>query len=111
MKMLTVAARARLDQFAKEHDLHSGDALNVLLEVVVPELDPDTVSGWIATGSTAWMRLEIGEHCEVDVPLGEEPAFRARIARYRKNTGRTITVQKIKPEWFVLTRHVELPSA
>lgn len=111
MKMLTVAARERLAEFAREYDLHPGDALNVLLEVVVPELDPDTIAGILDDDARVqWMRMGIGEHVEVEVPLGDEAAFRARVARFRRNTGRTITVEKVAPTFFRLTRHLELPA-
>lgn len=108
--MLTVRSRENLASFAAANGLHVGDALNVILEVIVPKMQPDRVRDVLADSNLQWLRLEVSERVTVELQAGEEGAFRARVARYRRNTGRVVVVNKIGPTTVEVSRHADLPA-
>lgn len=106
MRMLTKKSRDALSAFAAQNGLSAVDALNVILEVIVPLMQPDRVSAVLDQSDLRWLRLDVGEAVVVDVGAGGEAAFRARIARHRRNAGRVISVRKVGPTEVEVRRHV-----
>lgn len=105
MKMLSVQSRENLAEFANEFGIPYGAALNVLLEEILPKMDRDEIRGIFEDSEElAWLHLQVGRYCDIDVGPGGEAKFRARIARFRALAGQELRANKIDDTLIRVTR-------
>ncbi len=106
MKMLTMKAREVVDEIAEQAGMAPGDALNALLESIVPGVPREQILAKLIETTPAWMTLEPGQSVAVELGLGEEAAFRAKLLRYKKQSWQVLSTRKTGRGTILVTREM-----